>query len=163
MALFDRFGELDSAADLNELAVNLRKEKDMDSIRVLAKENGIDKDIAEYFIEGDMLYITSVDFAALGKLEVEAAELKPTEIMEDWYEYIKSCCMESEEMALAIRRKGKSLKGCIAALLKWSFGNQIPIESDILKAAGVTAGRVTLGIPGNGRAKKIITDYYLGK
>ena len=37
----------------------------------------------------------------------------------------------------------------------------IPIEKDILKAAGVSAGRVTLGIPGMARAKKIITDYYM--
>ena len=36
------------------------------------------------------------------------------------------------------------------------------IDKDIIKAAGVSAGRVTLGIPGMGRSKKIIRDYYLG-
>ena len=46
---------------------------------------------------------------------------------------------------------------------KWSFKNQIGIDKEILKAAGVTASRVTLGIPGMGRAKKIIRDYYMGK
>ena len=61
------------------------------------------------------------------------------------------------------QKNRKSLKGCIAALLKWSFENQIPIEKEILKAAGVTAGRVTLGIPGMARAKQIITNYYMGK
>ena len=54
------------------------------------------------------------------------------------------------------------MKGCIAALLKWSFSNQQKIDKDILKAAGVSDGRVTLGIPGMARAKKIITDYYMG-
>ena len=78
-------------------------------------------------------------------------------------EYLKSQCMENELMAYSVRKKGKSLKGCIAALLKWSFGNQIPIEKEILKAAGATAGRVTLGIPGMARAKQIITNYYMGK
>lgn len=34
---------------------------------------------------------------------------------------------------------------------------------DIIKAAGVSASKVTLGIPGMARAKKIITDYYMGK
>lgn len=29
-------------------------------------------------------------------------------------------------------------------------------------AAGVSASKVTLGIPGMARAKKIITDYYMG-
>ena len=51
------------------------------------------------------------------------------------------------DMAAAVRKKGKSLDGCIAALLKWSFGNQHPVDKEILKAAGVTAGRCTLGIP----------------
>ena len=36
-------------------------------------------------------------------------------------------------------------------------------NKEIVKAAGVTAGKVTLGIPGMGRAKKIIMDYYMGK
>ena len=45
---------------------------------------------------------------------------------------------------------------------KWSFSNQQQIDKDIIKAAGVSAGKVTLGIPGMARAKKIITDYYMG-
>ena len=70
--------------------------------------------------------------------------------------------MEDEALAVAVRRKEKSLKGCIGALLQWSFKNQQQIDKDILKAAGVNASRVTLGIPGMGRAKKIIRNYYLG-
>ena len=101
--------------------------------------------------------------AALGKIDIEAAELKPKEIMEDWVEYLRGQCMEHKELALQVRQKGKSLKGCIAALLSWSFKNQRDVDEDIIKATGVKAGRVTLGIPGMGRAKKIITDYYMGK
>jgi hypothetical protein len=44
----------------------------------------------------------------------------------------------------------------------WSFKNQQPIDKGIIKAAGVSAGKVTLGIPGMARAKQIITDYYMG-
>ena len=51
----------------------------------------------------------------------------------------------------------------IAALLMWSFKNQQTVDKDIIKAAGVSAGKVTLGIPGMARAKQIITDYYMGK
>ena len=64
-------------------------------------------------------------------------------------------------MAKAVRRKGKSLKGCIAALLKWSFKNQNDVDEEVLKAAGVKAGKCTLGIPGMGTARKIITEYYI--
>lgn len=161
--MYSRFGEFDSAEEINEVAVNLRKEGDVESLKELAKENGIDVDIVEVFLEGDLLYLCDTMSAAIGKIEIEAADMKAKEIMMDWADYIKARCFEDENMARAVRKKGKSLKGCIGELLKWSFKNQIPIDSGILKAAGVTAGRCTLGIPGIGTAKKIITSYYLGK
>lgn len=161
--MFERFGEMESAKEINELAVNLFNEGDVESLRVMAEENGITEDFVEMFYEGEIPELCDPMTAALGKIEVESAELQPKEIMEDWVEYLKSQCMENELMACSVRKKGKSLKGCIASLLKWSFGNQIPIEKEILKAAGVTAGRVTLGIPGMGTAKRIIREYYMGK
>lgn len=159
--MFERFGEFGSAEEINETAVNLRKEGDMENIKVLAKENGIDEEIAEVFIDGDILYLCDGMTAAIGKIDVECMELKPKEIMQDWTEYIKARCFEDAGMAAAVRKKGKSLKGCIAALLKWSFANQMPVDKDILKAAKVNIDRVTLGIPGIGTAKKIITEYYM--
>lgn len=161
--LFERFGEFNSATEINETAVNLRREKDTESLKVLAKENGIDADIVEAFLDGDILFLCDDMAAAIGKIEVEAEELKPVEIMEDWVEYLKSRCFESVEMAQAVRRKGKSLKGAIGALLTWSFKNQNPVDNEILMAAGVSANRCTLGIPGMARAKQLMTEYYLGK
>lgn len=163
MEMFDRFGEFDSAEEINETAVNLRREGDTESIKILAKENGIDEDVAEVFIEGTLLYLCDNMTAAIGKLNIEEKDMKAKEIMADWADYIKARCFEDENMAKAVRRKDRSLKGCIGALLTWSFKNQIPVDKDIMKAAGVTAGRCTLGIPGIGTAKKIITEYYLGK
>lgn len=161
--MFERFGEFDSATGINETAVNLRKEGDTESIKVLAKENGIDEDIVEAFLDGDILFLCDDMSAAIGKIEIESADMKVKEIMADWADYIKARCFEDENMAKAVRAKGKTLKGCIGELLKWSFGNQIPIDDSIMKAAGVKASRCTLGIPGMGTAKKIITKYYLGK
>ena len=161
--MWDKFGELDSYRDINELAQNLYNEGDTNSVRVMAKENGIAPEFAELYITGEIQVLCDPLTAALGKIDVEAKELKPKEIMEDWVEYLRGQCLESEDVACAVRRKGKSLKGCIAALLKWSFGHQQAIDSDIIKAAGVNAGRVTLGIPGMARAKQIITEYYLGE
>lgn len=160
--MWDRFGEFDSAAEINELAVNLRKEGDADSLKELARENGLDPDLAEAFLDGDLLYLCDDMAAAIGKIEIEAAELKPVEIMADWVEYLKARCFEDVETARAVRRKGKSLKGAIAALLTWSFKNQQAVDKDIIKAAGVSAGKVTLGIPGMARAKQLMAEYYLG-
>lgn len=160
--MFDKFGEMDSAEDINELVDNLFNEGDRESIYVVAKENGIDREMVDLYMQGDLPVLCDATEAALGKIAVETAELKPKEIMEDWVEYIKGRCVESERLSKEVRKKGKSLKGCIAALLSWSFKNQQQVDKDIIKAAGVSAGKVTLGIPGMGRAKQIITDYYMG-
>lgn len=159
--MFDRFGEFDSAEEINELADNLLNEGDLESIKIVAEENGIPEEYAEMFIQGDIPFLCDTVTAAIGKIDVECAELKPQDIMEDWVEYLKAQCMEDEAVAVAVRKKGNSLKNGIAALLKWSFGHQQQIDKDILKAAGVNAGKVTLGIPGMGKAKKIIKEYYL--
>lgn len=161
--MFEKFGEFDSHKEINELAENLFNEGDFKSIKDVAKENGIDAEIVEMYIKGEVPELCDALTAALGKIEVESAELKPKEIMEDWVEYLKGQCMENESLALQVRKKGKSLKGCIGALLSWSFKNQQNVDKDIIKAAGVSAGKVTLGIPGMGRAKRIIKEYYLGK
>jgi len=160
--MFDKFGEMDTFGEINELAENLFNEGDTASIKTMAKENGIDKEYVEMYLSGDIPVLCDAMTAALGKIDVEVADLKPKEIMEDWVEYLRGQCMENELLAFNVRKKGKSLKGCIAALLMWSFKNQQPIDKGIIKAAGVSAGKVTLGIPGMARAKQIITDYYMG-
>lgn len=161
--MYERFGEFGSAEGINQTAVGLRKEGDRESLNVLAEENGIDSDVVEAFWTGEMLYLCDEMTAAIGKIDVEAKEVKCAEIMEDWVQYIKAQCFEKKDVARAVRRQGKSLAGCIAELLKWSFQHQEEVDKDIMKAAGVTAGRCTLGIPGMARAKQIITAYYLGK
>ena len=161
--MFDKFGEMNSYQQINELAENLFNEGDTDSLREMAKENGIPEDYIEMYLQGDTPVLCDALTAALGKIDAEAAELNAKEIMEDWVEYLRGQCMENDVIAHQVRKKGKSLRGCIAALLSWSFKNQIPINEEIKKAAGVTAGRVTLGIPGMARAKQIIKDYYMGK
>lgn len=161
--MFDKFGEFDSAEEINETAAGLLEEGDLEGLREMAKENGFDEDDVQDYIDGIYPELANTYTAAWNKLEVEMKELKVCEIMEDWVEYIRIKMEEEEEMQRAIRKKGKSLQGCIAALMKWGFKNQYPISKEIMKEAGVTASKVTLGIPGMGTAKKVITKYYLGK
>ena len=160
--MFEKFGEFDSFVEINELAENLFNEGDIESLKAMARENGIQEYFVELYTQGDIPVLCDPLNAAMGKIDVEVEELKPKEIMEDWVEYLRGQCIENNRMAFQVRKKGKSLKGCIAALLKWSFSNQQQIDKDIIKAAGASAGKVTLGIPGMARAKKIITDYYMG-
>ena len=160
--MFDKFGEMSSYKEINTLAENLFNEGDIKSLKEVAKENGIPKDFVELYLWGDIMELCDAETAAYGKIDVEVADLKLKGIMEDWVEYLRVQISDNDLLAHQVRKKGKSLKGCIAALLKWSFENQVPIEKEMLKMAGVTAGRVSLGIPAMGKAKEIIHDYYLG-
>ena len=159
--MFEKFGELNSCYEINELAENLFNEGDLESIKAMAAENGIPEEIADLYIAGELPELCDPLIAAHGKIDKETEELKPKEIMEDWVQYLKVQCAENELLAHQVRKKGKSLKKCIGKLLKWSFANQQPIDKEIIKAANITASKVTLGIPGMGRAKKIIRDYYM--
>ena len=159
--MFEKFGELNSFGEINELAENLFNEGDTESLKAMAKENGIQNEFVQMYLQGDIPVLCDPLTAAMGKIDVEVEELKPKEIMEDWVEYLRGQCMENKILAYQVRKKGKSLKGCIAALLKWSFSNRQQIDKDIIKAAGISVYNVTLGIPGMARAKKIITDYYM--
>lgn len=69
---------------------------------------------------------------------------------------------KSVKKTLIFRWNRKSLKQCIAEILKHAFKNQVPVDKEIIKAAGVNAGKVTFGDPDMGTAKKLIRDYYLG-
>lgn len=161
--MFEKFGEMNSYAEINELANNLVNEGDLESLREMAAENGIPEELVELYLNGDMPELCDALTAAIGKLDIECEKLKPKEIMEDWVEYIRTQCLENDLLARQVRKKEKNLEGCIAKLLMWSFKNQIPVDKKIMSAAGVTAGRCTLGIPGMATAKKLILQYYMEK
>jgi hypothetical protein len=161
--MFEHFGEMGSYKEINELAENLYNEGDFDSLKAMATENGIPKDIVDLYLDGQTPELCDAETAALGKIDVECRDLKPKEIMEDWVEYLRGQVVENELLARSVRKEGKSLKGCMAALLVWSFRNQQTVDKDVVQAAGVKAGKVTLGIPGMARAKQIIREYYMGK
>ncbi len=160
--MFDRFGEMSSCKEINELAENLRNEGDSYSLKVVAEENGIPEDYVEMYLSGDIPYLCDAVTAAMGKLDIECKSLKLVGLMNDWVEYIRGLCMEDEMVAHQVRKKGKSLKGCIAELLKYAFENRVPVDKEIVKAAEVSAGKVAFGVPDMGTAKKLIRDYYLG-
>lgn len=160
--MYDKFGEFDSWEEINKAAEGQKEEGDEEALKELAKENGIDIEDAEDYLDGIIPELCTPLIAALGKLKVEEEDLKPKDIMIDWINYIRTLCTNEKNICLAVRKKGKSLKGCIGALLKWSFGHQQQIDKDIIKAAGVSASKITLGIPGMREAHKLIKEYYLG-
>lgn len=171
--MYDKFGEFDSWEEINKAAEGQKEEGDKDALVELAKENGIDEEDALDYLDGITDQLCDPMMAAHGKLKIESEDLKPKDILEDWRDYIVSLCdysdpdmseknkAQAQKMCIAVRRKDKSLKGCIAALLTWSFKHQQTVDKDIMREAGVTAGKCTLGIPGMATAHRIIRDYYM--
>ena len=89
--LFEKFGEFDSAEEINKTADGLKAEGDTESIYILAEENGIDRDEVQDFIDGYNITLTVPMLAAEGKLSVEekAAALPDDILIKDWIDYIR--------------------------------------------------------------------------
>ena len=167
--LYEKFGEFDSAEELNRAAEAQKNEGDIEALKLLAKENGIDAEDAKDYANGDTSALCTPLTAALGKLSVERADLKSSEMISDWIDYIESTLIGDERMQLAVRRKGKSIIECIGKLLAWSFNNQYRIDDRIVKASGLALPEylkkngVHVGSPGIATSKKLIREYYLGE
>lgn len=165
--MFEKFGEMDSFEEINLAAEGLKNEGDKESLFALAAENGVDKDDAEDYLMGyTQELIPNAILGALAKLKVEISAntklYEGQELINDWICRIRMRAIEEDTFARAVRRKGKSLKGCIVSILKWSFNNMVTLDGELVKAAGVNAGRVALGVPGMRTATELINAYYLG-
>lgn len=164
--MFEKFGEFNSVEELNAAAAGFLKEGDEESIFALAQENGLDREDAEDYIDGMMPELANPLMAAHGKLKIEKEDMKLEGMFLDWQELIAQMCAEDPDFCLAVRRKGKSLEGCMGMILKRSFETKRQVDERICKAAGLRSGGrkdpVYMGIPNHAEARKIIRDYYLG-
>lgn len=106
--MYEVFGEMSTAAEINAVARSLKEEKELDNLKVLAKENGIEEVFAEMFYEGEIPYLTDDSMAAVAKLEAEAKELD-SQVASAVSAYLQGRC-DDIEFARAVRKKGKSLK-----------------------------------------------------
>ena len=179
--MFDTYGEFDSFEEINARADELMNAGVRKGIVDLAKENGIPEEFAQAFIDGDIPYLCDAATAAVGKIEIERQETVLEGVLEDWISYIEAECQEDEDLARAVRSKGKSLNGCIAELILASLLNQKQVDRaimdnvekrvqeekiDLKKQTGIEPRWLQytkLGFPGMGAAKKLIRKYYLGR
>lgn len=109
--MFERFGEFDSAEEINLTAEGLKTEGDMESLLVLAEENGIDKEDAKDYMDGCTEDLATPLMAAFGKLKVESEDLKLNGVLTDWKDNIIDMCTEDKNMQRAVRKKRKKSTG----------------------------------------------------
>ena len=168
--MFGKFGEFDSAEELNRAAEAQYKEGDEQAIYDIAEENGIDKEDAEDFMDGIISTLVTVRTAAIGKIKVEARDLELKGIVSDWKDLLIEECMENQELCIAVRRKDKALKHCIARFIRFAFENKVQVSDKIVNVTKVTHNGkeeamrkpLYLGVPSKADTKKIIREYYLG-
>jgi len=176
--MFDEFGNFDSAEEINKKAEDLMEKGDAEAVIRLAKENGLGE-AAELYTSGDLELLADPQEAAVGKIEIERQETVLEGVLEDWISYIEAECMESEEMAIAVRRKSKSLTQCIAYLLLESMTGAKTVDRPIItevkriaKEKGIDLKKTCgieerwlqytkLGFPGSRKVKELIRNYYL--
>ena len=93
--MFEKFGEFDSAEELNRAALAQRNEGDAEAVRALAEENGLDPEDAEEFLAGDVDFLALPFNAAVGKLTVERKELRLEGVLADWTNDLIDMCSEN--------------------------------------------------------------------
>ena len=106
-----KYGDFDSVEELNAKAAELASNEA--ELNKLAQANGIDLVFVEMLLHHEMdVLVPDAMTAAIGKLEVEIAELDSNnqELGQGIAEYLKQKAMEDEELARAIRKTGKKLE-----------------------------------------------------
>lgn len=104
--MFEKFGEFDSAEELNKVAKGFRDEVDKESLFALAKENGIDKEDAEDYWDGATDELASETMAAVGRIATEREETKadsPARVIL----LMISGMMDDVQLRKAVMKKGK--------------------------------------------------------
>ncbi len=165
--MFEKFGEFDSTEELNRAAAAQRQQGDEEALYLLAQENGIDREDAEDYYDCAVDVLATPVMAAIGKLAVEAAELKLDGILMDWVDELRAMCLDSEEFARAVRRKGKDLDGYIAATAEAGYENRTIVDRRIVDKTNqikkiIGNHEFAIGIPDKKTRRQLADLYYLG-
>lgn len=164
--MFDKFGEFDSAEEINRAAAAQRAEGDTETLMQIAYENGIDKEDAQDYADGIVGELTTPLLAALGKLKVEKDDLKLTGVLSDWVDELNTMCTESPEFALAVRRKGKDLTGYIALTAESGYKHRAVVDKRIVAKTTtikqiIGSHEFAIGIPDKRTRRELAEKYYL--
>lgn len=166
--MFEKFGEFDSAEEINRAAEAQRQQGDEKALLLLAEENGIDKEDAEDYYDGALDMLANPTTAAIGKLDVESEDLKLGGVLLDWVDELRTMCLESESFARAVRRKGKDLAGYIAATAEEGYKNRTVVDRRIVDKSKqikqiIGSHEFAIGIPDKRTRRQLAEQYYLGR
>lgn len=149
--MFDKFGEFNSAEELNKAAGGLLEEGDLAGLRELAKENGLDPDDVQDYIEGYSEELATLSSAAFGRLYMEEQEAKTKKGEEAvagvLFTMARSLCLK-EEFCRLVMQKGRRLMKVYELMRE--------------EARKHKNGNVGVACGTDRELKNIITRYYTG-
>ena len=165
--LFERFGEFDSADEINRAAKAQLEQGDIEAVKMIAHENGIDDMDAEDFINGDIPELCTTFTAAIGKLDAEAAALQLPLMMKMWKDLISGMLADDggERLMIGIRRKDKSLAELFGKMIVEASRNRVNTPQAIVAYARQIDSSIPQTLPtadlSKTRFEEIVREYYL--
>nr|DAV32545.1 MAG TPA: PcfK-like protein [Caudoviricetes sp.] len=164
--MYEKFGEFDSFEELNRAAAAQKAEGDEEALFALAQENGLDKEDVEDYLDGIVEELATVSMAAIGKLKLEKEDLKLGGVLSDWVDELMEMCMESQELAAAVRKKGKDLAGYLAATADSGWKNRVIVDKRIVNKTKevkkiIGTHEFAIGIPDRKTRRELARAYYL--
>lgn len=159
--MFDKFGAM-TYEELNKTAEGLKMEGDIESLILLAEENGLDKEDAEDYADGVVDTLATPLEAALGKIEVESAHLNlsySTTLL-GMKDQVVGMITQHEELRVSAHDPEKSLAECLARLVKEASRTRYKLPDAIATLAGLPT--VYMGDISREKAREIICTYYGG-
>lgn len=165
--MYDKYGEFDSAAELNVKAFELKSQDDEKALIELAMENGIPIEDAEDYMDGCINDLCTPISAAVGKLKMEAADLKLSGVLMDWTEELIEKCLFKDGFCYAVRKKGKDLAGFIALTAEEGYEKRCVVDRRIVNKArkikdAIGAHEFSIGIPDKKTRTELAMKYYMG-
>lgn len=165
--MYEKYGEFDSCIEMNNKAAELKEAGDIEEIKVLAEENGLDPADVNDYIDGAIAELTTPVLAAIGKTEVEVREYKVKGILKDWITELEAELVENPDLARAVRRKGKSIAGYIAKTADYGFEHKAVVDKRIVAKCPTIKSVIgnhefSIGIPDKRQRRQLMREYYLG-
>lgn len=165
--MFNKYGEFDSYEEINKKAEELKEAGDTLALLEFAAENGIDKEDVEDYVDGGVDDLCTPMIAALGKIKIESAEYKIDGTLKDWISELIEAIEHEPELCLAVRRKGKSIAGYIAATADYGYKHRVQVDKRIVDMCPEIKKIIgnhpfSIGIPDRGQRKRLMHEYYLG-
>lgn len=160
-----KYGVFKTVEELNRAAEEKKAEGNLEDLIGIALENGLDAEDAEDYFDDCADRLCNPYMAAIGKLKMEAEELKLESQLKDWKDYIIQIAtdFEGDELDHAIFSPEKHLEDVLAAGLKKASQNRITVDKRIIKAAGLPESAAYIGMCGRDELRQIVMEYYLGK